>query len=104
MNNLEYGNLEDIIKNNDVVFFVMNDCSACENFVVMAKKILESKLRFCIMNVDESQFAKIIAVNIGVRAFPTIVLIKNEEMKQYVGNYSENKFKSILKDFFSIDF
>ena len=90
-------NFDELIKNNDIVIFTLQGCKPCCDFVNKAVKILnDRKLRFTIMNINNINDAKSLK-NIGIKAFPTMVIVEDGYLMYYEGNCSEKRLKDILE-------
>jgi len=90
-------NMDEVFEH-DVILFTMNECDACKDFKPVFSKIIGSKFKHLILNVDEDMVAKHLAIQLGVRAFPTTATIVKGVINLHVGNYSEAKLKSIIKE------
>ena len=90
-------NFDELIKNNDIIIFTLQGCKPCYDFVNKIVKLLnDKKLRFTIMNVDDIDTAKSLK-NIGIKAFPTMIIVEENNLIYYVGNCSEKRLKDILE-------
>jgi len=90
-------NFDELVKNNDIVIFTLQGCKPCCDFINKIVRFLnDRKLRFTIINVNNINDAKSLK-NIGIKAFPTMIIVKNNYLMYYEGNYSEEKLKKILE-------
>ena len=96
---LNKGNFEETIKNNDVVMvdFWAPWCGPCRMIAPIIDELAEEyegKAVIAKVNTDEEQD---IAIQFGIRSIPTILFFKNGELvDQMIGAASKDVFKSKL--------
>jgi thiol-disulfide isomerase/thioredoxin len=83
------GMIENILKK-DFVSFTADGCKSCITFEPTFLECVKGK-NFSHIHIN-NPISKMLAEAFEVEAFPTVLMIKNNEVKKIVGNFSKEGF------------